>query len=123
MKRVKFLIFLLPTIFLFALAQPVLAETISPTPSPSPSPMVSPSPTPTEEEETPPPTPEESPSPSPEAEKGRILGLFSTGQAVIAGLILLALIGSGITFAAYARKKPKKKEEEKPEPEEKEETS
>jgi len=96
----------------------------SPSPSPSPEPEV-------EEEEVvigeeePSPTPEESPSPSPEAEKGLILGLFSTGQVLIAGLILLALIGAGISFAAYARrkpkKKPKKKKKKKPEEEEPEE--
>lgn len=87
----------------------------SPTPSPSPSPEPEISPTPevieeAEEEETPSPTPEESPSPSPEAEeRGLILGIFSLGQAIIGGLIILALIGAGIAFAAYARRKPKKK--------------
>jgi len=102
--------------------------TPTPTPSPSPSPSLeeTPSPTPTEE---PSPTPEESPSPTPEAEEGKagILGL-STGQAVIGGLILLSLIGAGIAFAAYSRRKPakkpkkkqKEKPEEKPEPESKE---
>ncbi len=101
---------------------------------PSPSPELSPSPSPTPEveeeieeeeegvvigEEAPSPTPEESPSPSPEA--GKILGIFSTGQALIAGLILLALIGAGSSFAAYARRKPKKKPEKKKKKEKKEE--
>lgn len=91
----------------------------SPSPSPVPSPSPSPSPEIEEEEiiglEEPSPSPEESPSPSPEAEKGLILGIFSTGQALIAGLILLALLGAGISFVAYARRKPKKKPEKKKE--------
>lgn len=88
----------------------------SPSPLPSPSPSPSPKASPSEiiEEEAPSPTPEESPSPSPEAERGLILGIFSPGQALIAGLILLALIGAGVSFAAYARRKPKKKAKKKP---------
>jgi len=100
--------------------EPTPTPSPSPSPSPSPTPGETPSPTPAEE---PSPTPEESPSPSPEAEeeKAGILGL-STGQTVIGGLILLSLIGAGIAFAAYSRRKPKKpkkpkKKEEKPKPE------
>lgn len=96
----------------------------SPSPKPSPSPEVEPTEEPEEEavigEEEPSPTPEESPSPSPEAEEGKILGIFTPGQAIIGGLILLALIGAGISFAAYARRKPKKKAKKKVKPEEKE---
>ena len=107
----------------------------SPIPSPSPSPTISPSPTPIGEEKvTPSPTPEASPSPSPEAEeeKGLILGFFSTGQAIIGGLIILALIGAGIAFVTYSRqpgKKSKKKSakakpaEDREKSEEKEEES
>ncbi len=94
-----------------------------PSPSPSPEPSPSPGVEPAEEleeeavvgEEEPSPTPEESPSPSPEAkETGLILGIFTSGQAIISGLILLALIGAGISFAVYARRQPKKKVKEKP---------
>ncbi len=90
-------------------------------PSPSPSPAPSPTPADEEEEEADEEivdeeeiSPEESPSPSPEAEEGKILGIFKPGQALIAGLTLLAIIGAGISFAAYARRKPKKKPKEKP---------
>ena len=100
-------------------------------PSPSPSPELSPSPSPeaepTEEpeevisEESPSPTPEESPSPSPEVEKRMILGIFSPGQALIAGLIFLALIGAGLSFVAYARRKPAEKPKKKEKSEEEKE--
>lgn len=104
--------------------EPTPTPTPSPTPSPTPTlaPKASPSPA---EEETPTPTPEESPTPTPEEEEkaGLILRL-STGQAIIAGVILLALIGSGIAFIAYSRRKPAKKpKEKKGKPEEKEESS
>lgn len=97
----------------------------SPTSSPSvsPSPEVSPSPDSDEEEFVSSPVSEESPSPSPEPEeeeKGLILGTLSLGQAIIAGLIILALIGSGIAFLAYARKKPTEKPKKKKEPQEEE---
>ena len=42
---------------------------------------------------------------------------------LIGGLILLALIGSGVAFAIYSRRKPKKLKEKKEGPEEKEEES
>jgi len=94
----------------YHLPEPSPSPSPVPSPSPSPSPGVSPTPEVTEEvEEEPSPTPEESPSPSPEAEEGKILGLFSLGQALIGALILLALIGAGISFATYARRKPEKK--------------
>lgn len=95
-------------------------------PSPSPSPEESPSPSPEAEEETEEeieeetigteessPSPEKSPSPSLEAEeeKGLILGIFTPGQALITGLIALALIGALVSFIVYARQKPKKKKE------------
>lgn len=97
----------------------------SPTPSPTlePTPTLAPEETPSPaEEETPTPTPEESPTPTPEEEEkaGLILGL-SRGQAIITGLIILSLLGSGIAFVAYSRRKPKKpkeKKEEKPKEEE-----
>ncbi len=104
----------------------------SPTSSPSvsPSPEVSPSPDSDEEEFVSSSVPEESPTPSPEPEeeKGLILGTLSLGQAIIAGLIILALIGSGIAFFVYSKKekkesekKPKKKEDKIEETKEKEE--
>jgi hypothetical protein len=85
----------------------------SPVPSPSPSPSataeVSASPeasaTPTEE-----PIP---PGPSPEAgESGRILGLFSRGQALIGGLVVIAILGALISFLIYALKSRKKEKKE-----------
>lgn len=101
-----------------------------PEPSPSPEesaepsskPEVSPSPSSeavAEEGATPEPSPspEESASPSPEEESRKVLGLFSTGQALIASLILLALIGAVISFIGYARK-PKEKKKKKSEKEE-----
>ncbi|MCJ7792589.1 MAG: DNRLRE domain-containing protein [Candidatus Marinimicrobia bacterium] len=57
-----------------------------------------------------------SPSPSSEAgESGRLLGLFSPGQAIIGGLIILALIGALVSFLVYALKPKKKTIKEKEE--------
>jgi hypothetical protein len=111
--------------------RPLLSITYHlPEPSPSPEESVEPSPEPEEsstpeaEEEAitseeispePSPSPEESASPSPEEEK--VLGIFSTGQALIALLILLALAGAVISFIGYARK-PKEKKKKKPKKEE-----
>lgn len=97
----------------------------SPSPSPEPSPTIEPEETEEEgtiDEEDSSPVEEESPTPSPEPEEeqGLILGRFSSGQAIIAGLILLALIGAGISFISYSRRKPKK-EPEKPAKKEKKE--
>jgi len=124
----------------------VINYTSAPAPTPTETPTPTPTPSPTEEatptvEETPTPTPEESPTPTPEAEEeaGLILGL-SPGQTIIGGLILFSLVGAGIAFAVYSRRKPKKpkesrrkvedarhkvsaKEEEKPEEKEEEEAS
>ncbi|HUV43159.1 MAG TPA: DNRLRE domain-containing protein [Patescibacteria group bacterium] len=87
---------------------------------PSPESETSPSPSTEEvinEEATPEPSPEESPSPEAEEGSGKVLGLFSTGQALIALLILLALAGAIISFIGYARK-PKEKKKKKPKKEE-----
>jgi hypothetical protein len=90
---------------------PTPSPTPTLTPTPTPKPKATPTPTPTPEEEITP-TPEETPTPTPEEEKaGLILGIFSPGQAIIGGLVLLALIGAGIAFAVYFRRKPRKKEE------------
>jgi len=89
-----------------------------PSPVPSPSPVSTPEAGATEEPEVTVTPSEEpvSPSPSLEAgESGRILGLFSPGQAVIGGLIVLALIGALASFLVYAFKPKKKTEKEKEE--------
>jgi hypothetical protein len=72
--------------------------------------MPTPSPEPSEE-----PTPETPPPPAPEEkkEKGRVLGIFSPGQAILASLIVLALICGvacfGLDFFRRANKKSKEK--------------
>jgi len=89
----------------------------SPVPSPSPSPTSAIEAT--EEPEatvTPSEEPVASPSPSSEAgESGRLLGLFSPAQAIIGGLIILALIGALVSFLVYALKAKKENKKEKEE--------
>lgn len=92
---------------------PIPSPTPTLTPTPTPKPKATPTLTPTPEEEITP-TPEETPIPTPEEKAGLILGIFTRGQAIIAGLILLALIGAGVAFAIYSRK-PTKRPEEKEE--------
>jgi hypothetical protein len=88
-----------------------LSPTPVPSPSPSPSAMAEATTSP-EVSVTPSETPL-SPSPNPEAgESGKILGLFSLGQAFIGGLIILALLGALISFLIYAFKSRKKEEKE-----------
>jgi len=89
----------------------------SPVPSPSPSPTSAieateePEATVTASEK-----PVVSPSPGSESgESGRLLGLFSPAQAIIGGLIILALIGALASFLVYALKSKKENKKEKEE--------
>lgn len=85
-----------------------------PSPSPSPEPEVEPSLEPGEEELIA--IPEVSPTPTPEAEeKGGLVLSLTSGQAIIGGLILLALLAAGIAFIVYWNKNGKKPKEEKKE--------
>lgn len=92
--------------------EPTPAPTSSPSPTPTPqpgeealAPDTSPAPT---GQTTPSPLPEESPSATSEAEEKPFLTLaLSPGQAIIVGLILLALVGAVLAFLAYFRRQPK----------------
>ena len=98
---------------------PTPSPTPTLTPTPTPKPKATPTLTPTPEEEITP-TPEETPIPTPEEKAGLILGIFTRGQAIIAGLILLALIGAGVAFVTYSRKPTKRPEEKEEKPKEEE---
>lgn len=105
----------------YHLPEPTPTPSPTPTPTPSPTPLPSPKPSPTpspEITEEPSPEPGEgSPTPTPKTEKAGLISGLTTRQTIIGGLVILALIGAGVAFAAYARKKPAKKLEK---PEEKE---